>query len=41
MTRIVRDAVERLGIVLHDHIIISRRGHSSFRAMGLLGTKAA
>lgn len=40
MTRVVRDAVERLGIVLHDHIIISRRGHSSFRAMGLLGPKA-
>jgi DNA repair protein RadC len=36
MTRLVRDAVEKLGIVLHDHIIVSRRGHSSFRAMGLL-----
>ena len=36
MTRIVRDAIERLGIVLHDHIIVSRRGHTSFRAMGLL-----
>jgi DNA repair protein RadC len=41
MTRLVRDAVEKLGIILHDHIIIARRGHSSFRAMGLLGTKAA
>jgi DNA repair protein RadC len=36
MTRIVRETVERLGIVLHDHIIVSRRGHTSFRAMGLL-----
>ena len=41
MTRIVRDAIERLGIVLHDHIIVSRRGHTSFRAMGLLDAKAA
>jgi DNA repair protein RadC len=40
MTEMVRDAVEKLGIVLHDHIIIARRGHSSFRAMGLLKTKA-
>ena len=37
MTRIIRETVERLGIVLHDHIIVSRRGHTSFRAMGLLG----
>jgi DNA repair protein RadC len=39
MTKIVCDALERVGIVLHDHIIISRRGHSSLRSMGLLGTK--
>ena len=37
MTKIIRETVERLGIVLHDHIIVSRRGHTSFRAMGLLG----
>lgn len=37
MTRTIRETVERLGIVLHDHIIVSRRGHTSFRAMGLLG----
>jgi DNA repair protein RadC len=36
MTKLVRETLERLGIVLHDHIIISRRGHTSFRAMGLL-----
>lgn len=35
MTRVIRETVEKLGIVLHDHII-SRRGHTSFRAMGLL-----
>ena len=40
MTRIVRETVERLGIVLHDHIIVSRRGHTSFRAMGLLEPRA-
>ena len=37
MTKIVRETLERLGVVLHDHIIVSRRGHTSFRAMGLLG----
>lgn len=41
MTRVVRDALERLGIVLHDHIIVSRRGHTSFRRMGLLDAQCA
>lgn len=41
MTKVIRDTLDRLGIVLHDHIIISRRGHTSFRAMGLLNAKAA
>lgn len=36
MTKQVQDALEMIGIVLHDHIIVSRRGHSSFRTMGLL-----
>ena len=36
MTRTVRQIVDSLGIVLHDHIVISRRGHTSFRQMGLL-----
>jgi DNA repair protein RadC len=35
MTRQVREIVEKLGIALHDHIIISRRGHTSFRQMRL------
>ena len=40
MTRQVRDALDRVGIVLHDHLIISRRGHTSFRQLGLLEVKA-
>ena len=36
MTQEVADAAETLGIVLHDHIIISRHGHTSFKEMGLL-----
>lgn len=39
MTRIVRDALERVGVVLHDHLIISRRGHTSFRQLGLMENK--
>lgn len=36
MTRDIREAVEKVGVMLHDHLIISRRGHTSFRQMGLL-----
>lgn len=36
MTRIVKKALEGVGIVLHDHVIVSRRGQSSFKQMGLL-----
>ena len=36
MTREVREAAEKLGISLHDHVIISKSGHNSFKAMGLL-----
>ncbi|TVR78116.1 MAG: DNA repair protein RadC [Rhodospirillales bacterium] len=36
MTETVRQALELVGIVLHDHLIIARRGHSSFRRLGLL-----
>jgi DNA repair protein RadC len=39
MTRIVRDALDRVGVVLHDHLIISRRGHTSFRQLGLMENK--
>jgi DNA repair protein RadC len=36
MTREVREAAEKLGITLHDHVVISRSGHNSFKSMGLL-----
>ncbi|MET0361169.1 MAG: DNA repair protein RadC [Sphingobium sp.] len=36
LTRQIVDAGKRLGIAVHDHIIISAEGHSSMRAMGLL-----
>lgn len=41
MTRTIQDTMNRLGVVLHDHIIVSRRGHSSFRDLGLLRSQAA
>ena len=36
MTREVSEAAGKLGIVLHDHVIISREGHTSFKSLGLL-----
>ena len=36
MTREVRDAGDKLGIVLHDHVIVSKGSHSSFKSMGLI-----
>jgi len=36
MTRDIQNAACMLDITLHDHIIVARGGHSSFRAMGLL-----
>jgi DNA repair protein RadC len=36
MTREIAEAAGRLGIALHDHVIIGRNGHRSFRSMGLL-----
>jgi DNA repair protein RadC len=36
MTREVRDAAGKLGIVLHDHLIMARAGHASFKELGLL-----
>ena len=36
MTRQVQEAAEKLGISVHDHIVISRSGHNSFKSMGLL-----
>lgn len=36
MTNEVKEAAGKLGIVLHDHIVIARGGASSFKSMGLL-----
>nr|WP_321459898.1 DNA repair protein RadC [uncultured Cohaesibacter sp.] len=36
MTKQVSDACERLGITLHDHIIVARNGHTSFKSLGLI-----
>ncbi len=36
MTHEVRDAAEKLGISVYDHVIVGRDGVSSFRTMGLL-----
>lgn len=36
MTRDVADAARALGIVVHDHLIVGRSGHTSFKALGLL-----
>jgi DNA repair protein RadC len=36
MTRQVKDAAQAVGINLHDHLVIGKSGHSSFKSMGLL-----
>ena len=36
LTKDIADAGKRLGITVHDHIIIGAQGHASLRAMGLL-----
>jgi DNA repair protein RadC len=36
MTRLVKQALDSVGVVLHDHVIISRKGHTSFKQMRLL-----
>jgi len=36
MTKEIRKAAEALGITIHDHLVIGRKGHSSFRSLGLL-----
>lgn len=37
MTNQVASAAKPLGVSVHDHLIIGRDGHSSFRALGLIG----
>jgi len=36
MNREIRKAAEALGISIHDHLVIGRKGHASFRSLGLL-----
>jgi DNA repair protein RadC len=37
MTKAVATAAEKLGILLHDHVVVGRKGHASLRSLGLLG----
>jgi DNA repair protein RadC len=36
MTRQIADAAKPLGVIIHDHIIVGRQGHASFKALKLL-----
>ncbi|MBN4016293.1 DNA repair protein RadC [Rhodospirillaceae bacterium AH-315-P19] len=36
VTKDVQAACQKLGIELHDHIIVAKSGHQSFKSMGLL-----
>lgn len=36
LTRDIVEAGKKLGIAVHDHIVIGAEGHSSMRALGLL-----
>ena len=36
MTKNIEDAGKQLGVILHDHLIISKSGHSSFKTMDLI-----
>lgn len=36
MTRQVREAARAVGIALHDHVVIGRTAHASFKSLGLL-----
>jgi DNA repair protein RadC len=36
MTREIKAAAQALGISIHDHLVIGRKGHASFRSLGLL-----
>ncbi len=36
MTKEVQDAAGKLGISIHDHIVIGKSGHASFKSLGLL-----
>jgi len=36
MTKEIRKAAEPLGITIHDHLVVGRKGHASLRSLGLL-----
>ena len=36
MTKEIAKAAEALGIAIHDHLVIGRKGHASFRSLGLI-----
>ena len=36
MTQEIREVGEKLGIRLHDHVVIGKHGHNSFKTLGLL-----
>ncbi len=36
MTKEIQDACAKLNITIHDHLIIGKKGHSSFKSLGLL-----
>lgn len=36
ITREIKEAGEKLGIVLHDHIVVARNGTTSFKSSGLI-----
>ena len=36
MTKQIVSSAKSLGIVVHDHIIVGKQGHASFRGLGLI-----
>jgi DNA repair protein RadC len=36
MTRMVKEACEKIGIALHDHVVVSKSSTTSFRSLGLI-----
>ena len=36
MTRAIVAAAKPLGVTIHDHVIVARDGHASFKALGLI-----
>jgi DNA repair protein RadC len=36
MTKQIVAVAKPLGVVVHDHIIVGKQGHTSFRGLGLI-----